>query len=111
MPDVLDDVMIQLFAEVATSYKLYKRITNNILLALHFLFQSTLLPALDLVDSANVVKYVSTSGRTAYQCKHRLAVELVEAMDVCPIWNVSDEELSAFLNHCANSFIITSGKN
>ncbi|XP_021357252.1 zinc finger SWIM domain-containing protein 7-like isoform X1 [Mizuhopecten yessoensis] len=64
---VLYSVTEQLLKEVEHSYKSTGRLTDEILSALQFVFQTTLLPALDLVDQRNVTRLSSPSGRIIYQ--------------------------------------------
>ncbi|XP_013921813.1 PREDICTED: zinc finger SWIM domain-containing protein 7, partial [Thamnophis sirtalis] len=64
---------------------------------LRFVFGTSVVPALDLVDRQSVTRFVSPSGRTVYQCKHILAIYLSRATGACQEQNISDQQLSALL--------------
>ncbi|XP_076106156.1 zinc finger SWIM domain-containing protein 7-like isoform X2 [Mytilus galloprovincialis] len=67
MGDVIKSVGEELWKEVENSYTDSGKITDEILSALSFVYQSSLLPALDLVDHRNVSHMTSPSGRSIYQ--------------------------------------------
>lgn len=64
---VLDSVTEQLLKEVEHSYKSTGQLTDELLTALQFVFQTTLSPALDLVDHRNITRISSPCGRVLYQ--------------------------------------------
>ncbi|KAK2145817.1 hypothetical protein LSH36_655g00000 [Paralvinella palmiformis] len=78
------DVTKQLFIEVSQTYKeegtytencwkflenifILIPVTNSVLSALQFVFQTPLLPALDLLDNNKIKKIISPSGRCVFQ--------------------------------------------
>ncbi|XP_052103347.1 zinc finger SWIM domain-containing protein 7-like isoform X2 [Mytilus californianus] len=65
--DVIKSVGEELWKEVENAYRDSGKITDEILSALSFVYQSPLLPALDLVDHRNVSHMTSPSGRSVYQ--------------------------------------------
>ncbi|XP_071179091.1 zinc finger SWIM domain-containing protein 7-like isoform X1 [Mytilus edulis] len=65
--DVIKSVGEELWKEVENAYTDSGKITDEILSALSFVYQSSLLPALDLVDHRNVSHMTSPSGRSIYQ--------------------------------------------
>ncbi|XP_007894667.1 zinc finger SWIM domain-containing protein 7 [Callorhinchus milii] len=57
----------ELLKEVKKVYQESSQLTDELLLALKFIFGSTALHALDLVDQCSVTLISSPSGRTVYQ--------------------------------------------
>ncbi|XP_052798246.1 zinc finger SWIM domain-containing protein 7-like [Mya arenaria] len=64
---VVEAVVDELLEEVGRTYKDNGKIPDEVLSALNNVFQSSLLPALELVDSHNVTKVTCPAGRALYQ--------------------------------------------
>ncbi|XP_076473091.1 zinc finger SWIM domain-containing protein 7-like isoform X2 [Babylonia areolata] len=56
-----------LFQEADRTFKEHGKLTEEILSALHFVYQAPVLSALELVDKSAVSQLVSPSGRSVYQ--------------------------------------------
>ncbi|XP_064620320.1 zinc finger SWIM domain-containing protein 7-like [Lineus longissimus] len=63
----MDGTVEQLFAEVKRTSEGKGCVTDEVMSALNFVFQASLLPALDLVDNKCVTHISSPNGRTVYQ--------------------------------------------
>lgn len=63
----LRHVADQLFSEVRVVKEEHGHLTDEVLSALHFVFNQSLLHALDLIDQKKVIKLITTSGRVLYQ--------------------------------------------
>uniref|UniRef100_A0A8C5RDZ4 SWIM-type domain-containing protein n=1 Tax=Laticauda laticaudata TaxID=8630 RepID=A0A8C5RDZ4_LATLA len=57
----------ELLQEIQKSFRETSQISDELLLALRFVFGTSVVPALDLVDRQSVTRFVSPSGRTVYQ--------------------------------------------
>lgn len=66
---ILESVEDQLLQLVRKEYQEKEKISDELLSSLHFVFGNPLLPALDLLDHLKVTKFVSPSGRAAFQVK------------------------------------------
>ncbi|XP_032823667.1 zinc finger SWIM domain-containing protein 7 isoform X3 [Petromyzon marinus] len=97
MVSVLPAVAEQLLAEIHRSFQTEGKVSDDLLSGLSFVFGTVALQALDLTDRRNVSHITTPSGRTAYQCKHLLAVHLSQAMGLCSDVAMSDQELSRML--------------
>lgn len=64
---MLHEIARQLLDELSQIYREHESLTDDILSALHVVFQAPLLPALDLVDHHKVTRLTSPSGRTVCQ--------------------------------------------
>ncbi|XP_072446238.1 zinc finger SWIM domain-containing protein 7 isoform X2 [Chiloscyllium punctatum] len=87
----------ELLKKVKQVYQELSQLTDDLLLALKFVFGPAALHALELVDCRSVTLIQSPSGRSLYQCKHILAVYLCQAMGVSHQLKVSDKQLTNFL--------------
>lgn len=66
---LLQSTAEQLLLEVKRETEESGRISDDLMSALHFVFQQSLLPALDLVDQGAVDHYSCPSGRELYRVK------------------------------------------
>ncbi|XP_059511459.1 zinc finger SWIM domain-containing protein 7 isoform X6 [Stegostoma tigrinum] len=119
MLGTLPVVAEELLKKVRQVYQEQSQLTDELLLALKFVFGPAALHALELVDRRSVTLVQSPSGRSLYQapapssrsrcccnqkwkaptleCKHILAVYLCQAMGVSHQLKVSDKQLTSFL--------------
>uniref|UniRef100_A0A8D0GHZ3 SWIM-type domain-containing protein n=1 Tax=Sphenodon punctatus TaxID=8508 RepID=A0A8D0GHZ3_SPHPU len=67
MEVALPAVAEELLKEVQKAFQETSQVPDDLLLALKFVFGSTALPALDLVDQRSVTRVTSPSGRAVYQ--------------------------------------------
>ncbi|KAM6338300.1 zinc finger SWIM domain-containing protein 7 isoform 3-T4 [Alca torda] len=97
MDSTLPAVAEELLREIKKAFQETSHVPDDLLLGLKFIFGPSAVPALDLVDQRSVTRVTSPNGRTAYQCKHILAVYLSQAMGACQELTVSEEQLTSIL--------------
>ncbi|KAM6463162.1 zinc finger SWIM domain-containing protein 7 isoform 4-T4 [Liasis olivaceus] len=67
MDAVLPAIAEELLQEIQKAFRETSQVSDDLLLALRFVFGTSVVPALDLVDRQSVTRFVSPSGRTVYQ--------------------------------------------
>eukprot|EP00112_Aurelia_sp_Birch-Aquarium-sp1_P011163 Seg2351.7 transcript_id=Seg2351.7/GoldUCD/mRNA.D3Y31 product="Zinc finger SWIM domain-containing protein 7" protein_id=Seg2351.7/GoldUCD/D3Y31 len=69
MARVVEETAKQLFKLVADDAKKHEKLTDEMMSALHCVFPTTLLHAVDLIDRKFITKFVTPSKREIYQVK------------------------------------------
>ncbi|KAI0223249.1 Zinc finger SWIM domain-containing protein 7 [Lamellibrachia satsuma] len=109
---MLDQIARQLFDEVSQSHREYGSLTDEILSALHVVFQAPLLAALDLVDHHQVTRLTSPSGRTVCQVIGSSGTPYTCLLTIdycgCPSYQFSESLLSSLSKNTAGTGMVAS---